>query len=207
METTSGTPAIATSSTADPGYTERLQRLGGRRWKELLNVQAPYSWNLRRLQLGRTLEVGSGIGRNLGHLHGNGVGVDHNAESVALARSRGLEAYTSEDFLHTKYAAAGAFDSLLVAHVFEHMSAPDGVDLLQTYLPFIRPRGHVVFITPQEVGYRSDDTHVRFVDFTALSELAGRVGVSPVRQYSFPMPRAAGKVFRYNEFVFVGRTG
>jgi hypothetical protein len=41
-------------------------------------------------------DVGCGLGRNLGHLDGNGVGVDHNAESVAIAQSRGLRAFRNE---------------------------------------------------------------------------------------------------------------
>ena len=47
-------------------YTERLQRIGGARWKRMLGSQAPYRWNIRRLNLGRTLDVGCGIGRGGG---------------------------------------------------------------------------------------------------------------------------------------------
>ena len=53
-------------------------------WKKALNVQAPYRWNLRRQRLGRTLDVGCGIGRNLETLDPGSVGVDHNEHSVAV---------------------------------------------------------------------------------------------------------------------------
>ena len=55
-----------------PAYADRLQTLEQARWKQLLDVQAPYRWNIRRLGLGRTLDVGCGLGRNLAHLGGAG---------------------------------------------------------------------------------------------------------------------------------------
>ena len=33
--------------------------------RRMLPTQAPYRWNLRRLRLGRVLDVGCGVGRNL----------------------------------------------------------------------------------------------------------------------------------------------
>ena len=57
-------------------------------WKKLLDVQAPYRWNLQRLKLGLTLEIGCGIGRNLMHLKGQGIGIDHNFQSVEMQESK-----------------------------------------------------------------------------------------------------------------------
>jgi 2-polyprenyl-3-methyl-5-hydroxy-6-metoxy-1,4-benzoquinol methylase len=195
------------TATAGSDYAERLERLSGQRWKQVLNVQAPYRWNVRRLNLGRTLDIGCGIGRNLEHLGGNGVGVDHNADSIAVARTHGFEAYPVDEFLQTDHARPGAFDSLLVAHVVEHMSESEAVAMLKSYLPYLKPRGRVCFITPQEAGYRTDATHVRFVDFTGLAELGRALGLNPTRHYSFPFPRAVGKVFPYNEFVALAVAG
>ena len=135
-----------------PAYAARLQDLEQARWKQLLDVQAPYRWNIRRLGLGRTLDVGCGLGRNLAHLGGRGVGVDHNAASVAVARQRGLQAYTADEFLAGPLARPASFDSLLAAHVVEHMTEADAVELLQTYLPLVRPGGKVVLITPAGEG-------------------------------------------------------
>src|SRR4051794_23992292 len=87
-----------TAGTHSDAYAERLTRLGGKRWKRLLDVQAPYRWNLRRLDLGFTLDVGCGLGRNLEHLGGNGVGIDHNDACVAACRARGLTAYGPAEF-------------------------------------------------------------------------------------------------------------
>jgi len=182
-------------------YTARLARSEGARWKRLLNVQAIYRWNLRRLDLGTTLDVGCGIGRNLSAI--DGVGVDHNPASVAIARRRGLRAFTTEEFLGGEYAAAGRFDSLLLAHVVEHMTAGQARALLGMYLPYVRPGGKVVVIAPQEAGFLSDDTHVEFMDHTAVRALLEAHGLRVVRQFSFPFFRPVGKRFRYNEFVSV----
>lgn len=183
-------------------YTDRLRRLEQARWKRWLDVQAPYRWNIRRLNLGRTLDVGCGIGRNLAHLGGDGVGVDHNATSVATCRARGLEAYTTEEFFSVERPP---FDSMLAAHLLEHMPADQARDVVKSYLPCIKNGGTVVFITPQERGYASDETHVRWVGFDETNQLCDELGLSVQRQYSFPFPRLAGKVFTYNEFVTVAR--
>jgi 2-polyprenyl-3-methyl-5-hydroxy-6-metoxy-1,4-benzoquinol methylase len=194
------------AQTRDEAYARRLQRLEGARWKRLLSAQAPYRWNVRRLRLGFTLDVGCGIGRNLRHLDGNGVGVDHNETSVRLARESGLVAYTPDGFLASPYARPGRFDSMLLAHVLEHLPEDDVRGLLKSYLPYLRPGGTVVFITPQERGYASDATHVRFVGFAEATALATELGLEVTRAYSFPLPRFAGRWFTYNEFVVVSRT-
>ncbi|MBL6276425.1 class I SAM-dependent methyltransferase [Micromonospora fiedleri] len=193
------------TGTQGADYTERLQQLSGARWKRVLDVQAPYRWNLRRLRLGRTLDVGSGLGRNLINLGEGAVGVDHNPTSVAHSRALGLQAYTTEEFFASEHARPGAFDSLLAAHLLEHMPAEQAREVVASYLPFVRPGGRAVFITPQECGYHSDSSHVRFVGFAEAAEDCGALGLSVQRQYSFPFPRVAGRVFTYNEFVTVAR--
>jgi 2-polyprenyl-3-methyl-5-hydroxy-6-metoxy-1,4-benzoquinol methylase len=192
-------------STEDAAYAERLARLETVWWKRWLDVQRPYRWNLRRLEPGFTLDLGCGLGRNLTHLDGNGVGIDHIEESVATARARGLQAFTPEEFATSALAAPGRFDSLLCAHVVEHLGGGDAVALLEPYLASVKPGGKVILITPQERGFRSDPTHVTFVDFDALDALVRTLGLRPETTRSFPFPRATGRVFTYNEFVMVAR--
>lgn len=191
--------------TEDVSYTERLERLSRAAWKTKIDVQAPYRWNLRRLTPDRVLDVGCGLGRNLQHLGGNGVGVDHNATSVAVARQSGLTAFTPQEFHRSEHAVRQGFDALLVAHVLEHLDEQVANGLLEEYLPFVRPGGQVIVITPQERGYATDETHVRFVDATGIAGHLAGVGVRVERSYSFPFPRPVGKVFPYNEFVVTGR--
>jgi SAM-dependent methyltransferase len=192
-------------STGTPEYAERLRSKQTLWWKRLLHVQAPYHWNLRRQGLGRTLDVGCGIGRNLSVLAPGSVGVDHNTEAVALARSMRHEAYTVQEFLDGDLAVPGAFDGLLLAHVVEHMSREQALRLLADYLPFVHPGGRVFLVCPQERGYASDPTHVWFAQEADLVDLVGELGLVLEKSFSFPFPRAAGKLFIYNEFCVTAR--
>ena len=88
-----------------------------------------------------------------------------------------------------------------------HAAAPaiaQAVELVSAYTGLLRPGGRVVVVTPQEAGFRSDPSHVEFLDFEALERLFARLQLSKERSYSFPLPRACGRFFRYNEFVVVG---
>lgn len=195
---------IITMVTEKEDYTDRLIALETD-WKRILDVQRPYRLHMKSLRLGFVLDVGCGLGRNLVNLGGGdvGVGVDHNRHSVEHAKARGLTAFTPEEFLLSSYAREEAFDTILLAHVAEHMRREDAVALLSEYLPYLRHGGRVVLITPQEVGFRSDPTHVMFMDFEALASIAGDVGLKVDRQYSFPFPHIIGHIFKYNEFVTI----
>jgi SAM-dependent methyltransferase len=194
-------------TTNNPAYAKRLRDLEQVWWKRWLNVQAPYRWNLRRLHLGFTLDVGCGRGRHLLHLGGNGVGVDHNVDLVAVCRLRGLEAYSPDEFARSPRNEPVLFDSILVSHVVEHMSEREAVALLKKYVHTLKPEGRLVLITPQEKGYASDPTHMRFVDFGELVDLCSALGFTPVRRYSFPFPRFCGRWFTHNELVLIAARG
>ena len=194
------------SDTTDPLYAARLAasvepRTGWRRW---LDPQRPYRWNIRRLGLGRVLDIGCGVGRNLAHLDGNGVGIDHNPTSVEIARRRGLEAYTVDEVDTEPAIAGGPFDSLLFAHVLEHMTVDEAAALVGSHLHRLRPGGNVAVICPQQRGQRSDATHVTFLPAVEIERILSSVGVRPVRSMSFPFPRAAGRWFTHNETIVVG---
>jgi 2-polyprenyl-3-methyl-5-hydroxy-6-metoxy-1,4-benzoquinol methylase len=194
-------------ATAGSDYTERLVRLRSARWKRVLDVQAPYRWNIRRHHLGRTLDVGCGIGRNLGFLGEQAIGVDHNRDSVEVARSKGFTAYVTEEFAGSPDGAPGSYDTLLFSHILEHVDQAYAIDMIKGYLTYLRPGGQVVFITPQEWGQRLDATHVNFVDFGEMNAIAAATGLEVERTYSFPLPRFAGNLFLYNEFVGICRLG
>lgn len=197
---------MAIPGTAGEEYTERLQRKGTAWWKRALDVQRPYRRNLRRLEPGFTLDLGCGLGRNLAHLDGNGVGIDHNPTSVAACRAAGLEAYTPEEFAASERSQHATFDTLLAAHLVEHLPRDEAVALLRDHLGFVKPGGKIILITPQRRGYASDATHVVYVDFAGLEAITSALGLAVERRFSFPFPwPAIGRVFTYNEFVMVAR--
>lgn len=195
------------STTAGTAYTKRLETSVEERHglRLLLDPQRPYRWNIRRLGLGRVLDVGCGVGRNLSHLDGNGVGVDHNPTSIETARGRGLTAYTTDDFATSDDAVPASFDSVLFAHVLEHLSREDAVDLVRRSLPYVRPGGQVVVICPQQRGQASDPTHVTFLPAREIVSLLDDCGVAAERTRSFPLPSWAGRWFTHNETIVTGR--
>jgi SAM-dependent methyltransferase len=190
-------------STKEIQYTQNLINKQYVWWKKLLDVQRPYRWNLRRLKLGYVLDVGCGIGRNLLHINGNGVGVDHNSYSVDVAKSIGLNAFTDDAFKASEFNQIESFDSLLLSHVAEHMTESEVIELLKFYLPLLKSKGKLVIITPQEKGYNSDPTHIQFMNFETLQRITEKLNLNFIKKYSFPFPRIIGLFFKYNEFVFV----
>lgn len=189
-------------STASDEYTDRLLERSGKKWKMLLDVQRPYRWNIKRLNLGKTLDIGCGIGRLLEHLPEGSVGVDHNKASIAICKKKGLDAHIAKDF-HALNHKKGSFKSMILTHVLEHVTTDEGVAIIGEYAPYVRDK--VVVICPQEKGFASDDTHVNFLLHKDIEDILKECGFGDIkRSYSFPFPRTFGKIFTYNETVVVG---
>lgn len=183
-------------------YADRLERLSGAKWKQALDVQRPYRWNLRRLKLGKTLDVGCGIGRNLGNLSKESIGVDHNEFAVKTARKAGYNAVTVDEFRRDKKKfGKDSFDSMLLAHVLEHLTTADGKKIIKEYLPYVREK--VVIICPQQKGFTTDETHINFLTHADIEAILKDCGLKINKSYSFPFHKQVGKIFTYNETVVV----
>ncbi|GAU67931.1 hypothetical protein SSP35_06_00130 [Streptomyces sp. NBRC 110611] len=201
------TTAACPTGTAPAASTVRLPADRTRRTgpARLLPTRTPYRRQLRRIGAGRVLEIGCGDGDALAGCAPGSVGVDHDPQSVAHCRARGLTAYTPDAFLAGPHARPGTFDALLTAHVLEHLDDEQVEGLLRAYVPYVRPGGGVLLITPQEAGHRAGPTPVRFTDFTLLRAFAESAGLLVRRAYSSPLPRPAGMLLRSNAFVLVGQ--
>lgn len=194
------------NDTATKEYAEYLLKQELVPWKQWLHVQLPYRMHLHHLRTGRTLDIGCGIGRNLIALE-NSLGVDHNPHCIDICHSRGLTAYLPEALHANAEEHHGSFDSLLLSHILEHMQPEDAEALLLEYLPYLKPQGKIIIITPQEAGYRADKTHVTFVDFTQVDRIFKVVSAQRSKAYSFPFPRFVGCFFKHNEFVSIAEIG
>ena len=190
------------NKTNQPDYCQRLLA-SEKRWKQILNVQYPYKRALQMMNLGKTIDIGCGIGRILAWLDKDSIGVDHNPASVDICLSKKLNAVTSEKFgkmSHSKKIDLNSFDNLLLAHVLEHLEAKEQTEIIEAYLPYLKKDGGVFIITPQEAGYASDPTHVTFTGFEQVRKLLNDLNFEVSSQKSFPFPRVFGKYFKYNEF-------
>jgi 2-polyprenyl-3-methyl-5-hydroxy-6-metoxy-1,4-benzoquinol methylase len=190
---------------ADDAYAQRLTSLQQARWKQVLDVQRPYRSNLQKVCEGEVLEIGCGIGRNLRNLQGRILGVDPDTASIAVAKAAGLAAMTIDEFDEMQRTHPRVFGTLLFSHVLEHVTDEQCDALFDQYLPYLTPGGRIVIECPQEVGYRSDATHIEWMDFPAIARRLQRKGITVEREYSFPFPRPIGRVFSYNQFVTLGR--
>ena len=138
----------AGAATAGDDYAERLNTLQNKRWKKILNVQLPWKMHMKRLDLGRVLDVGCGNGRNLRYVDPSSVGVDHNEALVRAARATGVTTVTVDEFFaDPALSAPESFDSMLLAHVIEHMELEEAETIIRSYLPSLKSGGKVVWIT------------------------------------------------------------
>lgn len=182
-------------------YALRLQQISKKRYKRLLKPINPYRMNLRRLVRGNCLEVGCGIGRNLGYLDNpNNVGIDLNPYALDVAKSLGHTVMLNSD-LRSDVQYLSAFDNLLFSHVLEHMNQESATQLIQDYLPYLNKNGKIVIICPQQRGFNSDPSHVEFMDFDKLSAIVSRCEMKVISASSHPLPLVFSKAFIYNEFV------
>ncbi len=173
-------------------------------WKGKL-FQIPYQTHLRLLSTKKTLDIGCGAGRNLNSLSSESIGVDHNAIMIESCKQRGLKAFTLEQWDEEKNKHTGTFDTILFSHVAEHMNKTSFQNLLGSMLNLLKPTGRVLIICPQEAGYKSDQTHVEFMDFDKIKTVFKNLNIQTERQYSFPFIRKFGMFFPYNEFISIGR--
>lgn len=191
------------NDTRDSRYTKRLIDIEGYWIKRALAPINPYRWNIRRLASGKTLDIGCGVGRNLRYLNRlDAVGIDHNTESVAYVQSLGFQAFVPDQF-HKSHQKTKDFDTLLISHVLEHLEVEDAEGLLRSYLPYLKDGGNVVVICPQERGYKSDLTHVKYFTGESIARMLRDVNLSILEIKSFPLPLIFGKSYIYNEHIVV----
>lgn len=188
--------------------------------KDYTEYQHNRSWlrkRIRRIYLrhvllyvkGKTIDLGCGVGELLTMLPSGSVGFEINEATVRYCRGMGLPVTLYDPFsdgYRFSGVSAGAFTTVVMAHVLEHLD--DSAIVLRTILQSCFRLGieRVIIIVPGPKGFRYDKTHRTFINrqfFTdhVLDEVAGyRITTAN----HFPLPfHWVGNFFAHNELTVV----
>jgi SAM-dependent methyltransferase len=122
---------------------------------------------------GPAIDFGCGAGDLLCRLPQGSLGLDVNPAAVQHCREKGLQAIlydAAADDYSFGFCAAGAFTTVVLSHVLEHMDHP------ATVLKKMFPRlavlgiGKIIVIVPGKKGFAFDKTHRTFVSEAYLRE-------------------------------------
>jgi 2-polyprenyl-3-methyl-5-hydroxy-6-metoxy-1,4-benzoquinol methylase len=137
------------------------------------------------------LDIGCGRGELLEVLGAEGVaavGVDLNAEMVAEARGRGLDAHRADAVEWLRRQPERSLGSIISVHVVEHLELGPLIELLELAASRLVPGGILVAETPNPASlivlgnsYILDPTHVRPLHPSLLTFLCERAGFRHVR--------------------------
>lgn len=189
--------------------------------EDYARYQMDRSWlrkSVRRIYLqsaasqlvGRTVDLGCGVGELLSRLPAGSIGLDVNPVSVEHCRQQGLEAQVydgeADDWSLSLLQARSGLQSLVVSHVLEHLDAP--MHKLSRVMKACAGLGmsRVLVIVPGQRGFASDQTHRTFIDSAMLSDAAvvRGTGFSLRGTRHFPINLAwAGKAFTHLELQAV----
>ncbi|MCC5088265.1 methionine biosynthesis protein MetW [Xanthomonas campestris] len=136
-------------------------------------VRKLYLRSAQSLLRGPTLDFGCGVGELLGRLPEGSMGLEYNGATVAYCRSRGLavDHYDgfADDWQLRVVPDSVRFESMVVSHVLEHLEAP--AEIFGKLARAARRLGvqRLLVIVPGKAGFRSDPTHLTFIDNGFLS--------------------------------------
>lgn len=170
-------------------------------------VRQAYIRRMRSRCVGKVIDYGCGPGTVLAHLPEGSVGLEINSAAVEYARSCGMDVRLSDSCSEESIRSlpAQGFESLLCAHVLEHLDNPE-VDVLGMMRAgvFVGLK-RLVFVVPGAAGFRSDDTHRTFIDREFFERVAIIQNAYTLTEYSyFPCDlRWIGDWFKYHELMAV----
>ncbi len=137
---------------------------------------------LSRRLIGRTLDIGCGIGDMLAYRN-NTVGVDINPHTVAFCKARSTEAFLMNS--DTLPFNAMEFSSVLMDNVLEHLDEP--VPLLTEVSRVLSAKGRLLIGVPGLKGFNSDPDHKVQYDQISLVKLVEPLGFSHLETFHTPL--------------------
>ncbi|WP_157768434.1 methionine biosynthesis protein MetW [Xanthomonas citri] len=156
-------------------------------------VRKLYLRSAQSLLRGPTLDFGCGVGELLGRLPVGSRGLEYNDATVAYCRSRGLlvDHYDgfADDWQLSVIPDSIRFESMVVSHVLEHLEAPATIFSKLARAAHRLGVQRLLVIVPGKAGFRSDPTHMTFIDAEFLSrpELLVETGFKLKRSRYFPL--------------------
>ncbi|CAD2260994.1 class I SAM-dependent methyltransferase [Xanthomonas arboricola] len=169
-------------------------------------VRKIYLRSAQSLLRGPTLDFGCGVGELLGRLPEGSRGLEYNGATVAYCRRRGLVVDHYDGFADNWQLSvipdSIRFESMVVSHVLEHLEAPAAI--FSNLARAARRLGvqRLLVIVPGKAGFRSDPTHLTFIDsqFLSGSELVAAAGFKLQTLRYFPFDkRWLGDWFTHHE--------
>lgn len=141
---------------------------------------------LAKRLVGRTLDVGCGIGDMLAYRRGT-KGVDINARTVEFCRSIGLDARQMD--VDRLPFDAHSFDSVLLDNVMEHIANPTPL-LSETHRVLV-PGGRLLVGVPGKRGWTSDVDHKIYYDEPSLLARVTNHGFESTETFYTPLFKSA----------------
>ncbi len=130
---------------------------------------------------GHVLDIGCGIGEFL-ELYPNSFGIDINPFVVTHCLQQGYSCCVSGAY--PLPFADNSFDGVLASNILEHL---DSVETAVSEAARILKSGGILAITvPQEAGFKHDDTHVRMLNKSDLTQIAESVNLHQKQSYFYP---------------------
>lgn len=146
---------------------------------------------------GRILEIGCGKGVMLSLLKQHTIdayGIDLSDTSVKYCQSKGLEAIHTDVLSHIKSLSDNSLGGIFCAHVIEHMSPTEVMELLKHAFRVLKSSGRLIIITPNAKDLRTterfwlDITHIRPYPEKLLTYLLKREGFKIISSHADQEP-------------------
>jgi len=130
-------------------------------------IKGFYLRDLMRDVRGPCIDFGCGAGQLLACLPVGSTGLEVNPYLIEALRAMGLQvhqAHATMQDVELKGFAGGAYRTLVIAHVLEHL--PDPAAALRVLLAACRNLGieRVIAVVPGAKGFAADHTHKTFID-------------------------------------------